>query len=664
MRRKPNTALLVGLMVMLAWDMYPRTADAAKKNRKQAQQFRVSPWRVWGTTGFSYDRTMAQETKPVAHLNSMTTVGGDKSMNGYLWKPWMFRWSSSLGAGFTSTKNTTELREDNASAANTSAVSRNGTGNLNVGIFPISRFPVNMVYTYGINDSSEGDDNGPATRSTALSLTQSLRSEVGGEWNGNVSYDRRINVRGSKTGSGIGILPDLKRETARNITDSYRSGLNANMLGQVIAYNGSYDRNEAKTPEQLYTTRNTSMAVNHDYNHSPFASVNNIANFGINRLNTEDNGSSATSGQNNTNARSSWRQYSNTLSWRSESQPLNVVSSTRVYRNDTNVSTTDISGDKVWTGSQTTNSTLSTNYMFSNSITLGATVMGTYDITHTQESYDAQQSSSQSLNWGFSPPSVNMGEYSYSWNVSASGANSAADNARQQIGSSESAGHSLSRNIKISDETSVNYGVSESGSTNNAHHKKPDFGVSHNVSSLISNTSASANSMANLSLSESRKFVTSHGRTYTSTLQMSRSNSISETENLSGNLSLQWSWSRDEQAETTEATTSSFDVNYNNNEFLNVPQLRFITRLGINNEGLVPLIKDGQTEGYSFSNRLEYQIGMLTVGMTCDMQENIARRVGPSSVLPGGSVEDEPIISATRSALYMLEVRRYFNQVF
>jgi hypothetical protein len=557
--------------------------------KKRKTRWAIPPIRVWGNVS-NNTRVSTSETSPHSTGNT-TTLRIDAGS--YIWQPWFAQVTG--GVGFNYNNEWWGSSPRNHSTSN----SISGSGGL--ALLTDTRFPFDAFVD--VSNSRTGAQTGLLgdTTQTHFGMRQAYTPLVGvTRYNG--SYDRSI----LKGPFGRDVLDSVSGSVVTTIKDYH--GLNLQ---------GTVSRNEiGGTSDRAIIS---ALTGTHSYREYSNFSVDNLLNLGRNEIKS-----------NASNSTGAYQQLSSFATWspKDVSKPLYLTGSARV-------SHAEIETGGFSTQSSNFYASLGVGYEYSAYTHLGGSVgLGLEP--------GGRRTTTESVNISYSPSLIKLGKFDYNWNTGASVSTSTGSEDKS-IQRGASAGHSLGRNYKLSDTSSLGARVSQNASINDG--RALFKSLSHSASLSWNQAMQDGNASVTGSISDSRSFADTNIGMQMFNVQATLGGQISRYSSLTGDMTIQGS------RQIAVGSPADFDIleggsiSYSHSQFLNVPRLRFSSSFRMNTSQLATRFTTGQVGAprenvrSSLDNRLDYSIGKMDLNLVTQHQKvegavtgliyfNVVRRFG------------------------------------
>ncbi len=557
----------------------------------------LAPWRTSGTLSLDL-RTQRQDD---GTRSRQSLLFGDIDFASYIWQPWFIQLRAGLGLLVA------HDRSNQDTVSSVGGGSSSLTGRFALSVFPSSRFPFEL--RTDVSDSrARGDALGAAYRSQRLSLSQGWRPAAGNE-----------NVHLTLDHSRL-IVADGGTDT---LTTLQAIGTHQR-VGHSVDLGASFSRNERSDSAQQ--SRLAALSARHSYHPTSGFRVETLAtqnNVRLRGADSDDIGSDV-------------RQISTLVSWqpresglpqgrmpegearRYPDAPLQVTGSARWVEAG---SSTNGASARV----QAFNATLGVAKELSRTWRLAAAAsLGRVDGDATPPLDNG--SVSGSVTWA--PAALSRSGWQYAPTVSTSGSFSQTSLDEGRRSASLQLAHSLSRSVVVGSGHRLALAVSQSAA---ARHDSGADAISkalaHSASmSWQSSGDDASQTVAGLTLSDSRAWARERGSFQLVNLQLTRRTQLSRSASWSANLTLQVSRNSSSELDPFSGQQRTLapgwqqfhsgSLSYANQRIFGVPRLRFTALLAANSQQLerrsvgdidAPLERISR----SLEGRLDYAIGRL-----------------------------------------------------
>lgn len=555
----------------------------------------IVPKGVSGDLGYSYTNTSSDDGNDTSSNTVTARITGDA----YLWQPWF----STLGGSIALSETQNSTNSGNETSQNIV------TGELIMTVLPLSLYPFMAHYSASDSriDSSSANDNPLLAQSTArqfshnqLQLTQGI---LGKRYRINLRYNQSealsdLNEQYTQEGYGI---------------DYTLRGVKQNISATALFNNQSNNQNSNESD-------NMTVTLNHNYYPSNTSTLDSQASH-VKSENSYIN-SGLTQQVSNT-----IDQASTSLGWRSSTMPLRINGSLRVHKMDYLL---DDGTSNNTVLSEGFNSNLGASYQFTDR--LSGSMSGQYSETRSDSNESKSHSESVSLN--YNSERYTISEFDYSWNSGLSGTNQEGSESRAQS-ISLSLGHSASRSWHLERHSSVRLSLNQSlvesytqGSDtsviDNNNTSANTRRLSHSLNLGWSGSDDGGNSLAQLSLADSRGIIGDESSSQMATAQLSRNQTLSNRSSLNGNLT--WQASHHIQPGSPDygvGQSASASASYRFARPFTLQRVHFISDLRVTKNQ--PAVGEDTQETF-WDNRLNHEIGMMRSSLSLTMRDHLRSR--------------------------------------
>lgn len=516
----------------------------------------------------------------------------------YIYAPWFALVGGGLGlvGGRERVTENTGFSTDETRRTRSTAV----TGNGDLTLFPVSRFPFNAYFD--VSDSrASGEPITDDITNTRLGVRQSYRPLEGGD-----NYIANFN-RSTLESPSFG----------RDIVNAFEASVKRNNGPQSLDVVASHTSNTRSSTDE-HTALNQIHARN-TYTPEPELSVESLASFSNNDYRLLSAGVPLDS-------RSSFVQASTFATWRPEDDsPLYVTGGARLFR-----SSVETNADKAQT--LTLSGNLAATYALSRQTSVAASASVTQLATDTDSRLVTTQTGSVTR---IGDPVAIFGS-SYTWNTGANVSNQTgvAEGNRQSLGGLF--GHNITRNVLLGTNSQLVFGLGQSASASYDTVTKSAQTLGNNASASWRVSSGAATSgYVSLVGTDSRTTGINANDFQMINFQMSGQVQLSQVSYAAANLTAQAVRQSTPNAPRTGTPgNSSGNVSYFKQHAFGVPRLRYSALYGINESQFKSRLQgdvDAPRErvNQSFEQRLDYNLGRL--GFRLSMR--FARLEGRSEAL-------------------------------
>ncbi len=538
-------------------------------------RWRVPPvvWGGWIGYDLRLDRT---GNEPVSTQHLVTTT-----LNGlsYIYQPWL----AMVGGSVSVTQGRATSGFDGA-VDNDRFVS----GALRLGVFPRSRFPLELRYE--VSDSRTDSNLGGAVdyRSRTFAATQRYRPPAG-EFSMSATYERRAQEG-----------PTFGEDTQESLLADFSTRWKRHAL--ITTLSRSLNRRQLTDEEIDFR----SVVARHTYNVGSELNIESNANWAEadERLLLGPNASRVA-------------QWSSVALWRPEGQGLSISASARGFN-----FTSDQLGE-----TETVGASVGASYDFSRNLR----VNGFVNATRTDAA--GVMTWVGSLSGTYQGDTLRLGEANYNWFGSAAASQSISRGFEDNALSSQ-LGHTLSHSVPLDSHTTIAANLSQtlSGSYSFGDSQVPgrvDEGLSraltHTAGLSWYATGTDRNAYVRLGVSDARQLDGERTHFSMINLQVNGTYELDRLHSWSGDLTVQRVFQsslmldpllpQNNIGSTRQITHSaSGEITWRQQRLFGVPRLRFQSRLRLSYDTLSAfndLLPVSDREEASWENRIDYQIGRL-----------------------------------------------------
>jgi len=537
----------------------------------QAVELFKAPVETSGDIGYSY-RTLIS-----GQVGDSTSHQGRVSVKArtWLWQPWL----ATVDLGFRGTYDKSSTEHSGGSTDNTATIK---TGDLNLGILPQSRTPLQV--TFRASDS----------RVETLSGDNPLTGLGGREYS-----TRRLAVKQryfTESGHRLQAYYDNNHWKSGNDTyDDWLLGadMSVRLPRQTLTAKASFQDSDYSVLSQ--NTRTRVLNVDHFYYPGRALRIDSMASL-YNYERTSQQPLNSTNQPDNTTDLS---QLSSFVFWRPEDRPLSVSGGVRFYDLDgmtsgNSVAVKNMSATAGMLYQWNKNLRLDANLDFSNVDGESGTIN-----TSRERAGALYQSDIHEL----------LAGATWQWYSSAEAQLRDADSDRSGT-ANVSLGHDIQKMWIPSRNETWRFSISQSGSGNRLRDNGTDSDttqINHSTSLSWDRHNSSGMTMAQLTLADSRQSGAADTNQQFVNFQLLRNQNIDRLQTLNGNLTVQ-SVHRDFNGpgNNDTVTTATGQINYNHSRIMGVPRLRFVSDLRLSKADSDEWVNRGEWE-----NRLDYTIGLL-----------------------------------------------------
>ena len=565
----------------------PASAAADTESGAVAGALRgLSEWRVplvrWG--GHLSTEIRAEKAGDQPRRLKQTEIADIKGAS-YIWQPWFALVSGGLGLVISKElrSESRDLTADQPPKTSSTAA----TGNGDVTLFPVSRFPFNAYFD--VSDSrASGEPSANDITSTRFGIRQSYRPLETGD-NFIASFNRST-------------LESLS--FGRDTVNALAASMNRNAGPQSLELSGSHTSNtRSNTGER--TAFNQIYARN-SYRPEPELSVESLASLSSSDFRLLSAGVPSDN-------RSSFAQASTFATWRpEEDSPLYVTGGARMFR-----------------------SAIANNAGEAQTLSLGGNLAATYALSR-QTSFAASASVTQLLTDAASRLATTQTAYltrigdpvgifgaNYTWNAGANISNQTglAEGMRKNLGGQF--GHNLTRSVTLGENSQANFGLGQSAgaSFDSVTARALTLGHSANASWRLSSGAATSTYVSLLG-ADSRTSGTNANQFQMINFQVSGQVQFSHSSSAAANLTVQGV--RQNTPNTPSAGmpfNSSGNLSYFQQRAFGVPRLRYSVLYGINESQFKSRLQGDfnaprELVNQSFEQRLDYNLGRVAMRLS------------------------------------------------
>ena len=526
-------------------------------------------------------------SKTQSDLSASTSNAQVFSIQGasYIYQPWYAQVSGNIDI-FTSTSTSA-----NGDSEGNGARSIGASFGANLGLFPVSRFP--MQATVQHNDSrATSNDTGTQFTASRLGLTQSWRPEAGNE-SITGGFDHSVlttkefsSVVSALRGSYNNSIPDHNFSGTANFSSS--RGDAGGQHSSLLSVNGNH---QWRDPEEEYTV-------------ASFANLSNVE-VGLLRANTLDKLSSQ------------FLQLGTSVTWLPfEDLPITINGGANVMG-----SNTTSAGESVKFAGFS--GYANTSYLFTRNLSAS----GGVNVQHTQNAAQGITSLGAIGSASYAGDPLSFGEFAYSWGVGLGLGSQVTSSGLQSTNLSSSAQHSLSRtlsanenrmiSVNASQSASVFYGSGSGGGAINAR----GTSLSHSAGiSWMERVGASSSGSASAMVFDSVSAGAAQSHFRNLSLQGSLQSQLSRNSSLSVNLSMNASQqlgSTTEKPNDNPIWTGVGGASYSHRNPFSISNLVYSANLQVNSYQANQRVLTGDPNamswqtGTTFQQSVDYRLGRL-----------------------------------------------------
>jgi hypothetical protein len=573
----------------------PAVPDAANEAAAAA----TPGWFGWGLAPMRWGGSLISEVRldksgdqpRRLQQNEIANIKGSS----YIWQPWFGLVSG--GLGFLASK---ERRGDGAGLADNPTPEANSnavTGNGEVTLFPVSRFPFNAYFD--VSDSrASGELSTSDFSSTRFGVRQTYQPPEG-----NANYGASFN-RSTLESAAFG----------RDTVNALAASMNRNVGPHGFDASGSHTRNtRSKTRE---STALSQLTARHSYRPEPALSVESLASASSSDFHLLSAGVPTAN-------RSQFAQASTFANWRpEEGSPLYVTGGGRMFRSM-------IASN----AGETEALTLSGNGAATYALSRQTSVSGSAAVTQLMTDTINALLTAQTANVTHIGDPVGVLGVTYTWTAGSNVANQTGlpEGTRQNLGGQFE--HGVTRSLMLGEGSHVNFSLGQSLGTNFDTVTARSHTLSHNGSASWRLTrDAATSAFVSVLGADSRTSGTNENQFQLVNFQASGQVQFSRNSSAAANLTVQGV-----RQSTPSTPTAGFDFNSSGNlsyfhlRAFDVPRLRYTALYSINDsqfttrlQGDVNAPRERVTQ--SFEQRLDYNIGRVAFRLSMRIAEIEGRR--------------------------------------
>jgi hypothetical protein len=619
----------------------PATLPESGNADKTSTELSFPPVRLGGTLSYTLRRDNTPEQEIVQKGLSATVTAKTGS---FIWQPWFAQWAASLGLTLTRDTNDRSQAESGSSISSKSAIL---TGNTQLAILPMSRFPFEAHFEK--NDSRLSSENLSVNdfSSQRIGFTQHYMRPEGDAM---VGWDRNTQKSDS---SGVD-RQDSVQMTATQTVDMHR-----------LQLSGNYAHNVHEMTDESGTQHN--ITIQHNYTPVQALSVDSMLNLGRSAYHL-------TQGDNDTRL----EQLSSIAFWRPEESPMIVTGGVRVLGvrlDNGGIFDTTVGALQPQT---TRLRNVNVNAGVSYDLNKFTRVNATANTNQIENNGRKSTSGTQSTGITYQPNAILFGQFRYNWTTSGTLTNrTGGQDSGRQVTAQLS--HNIGRAYRFESGSGINIEMSQGVSAirNNSIINNENSSVTqliHSGSIGWDSNAENGTAMVRLSASDSRSISGRKEMFQMVNLQASSSMPSGGHSYWGGNLTIQAVRQATPVAVTDLdpviaqeldrqnkqfVTTSSGTLTYQHTRPFGLRGLRFASDLRLNSQALLPVLggpKDQETAAWE--NRFDYTIGRLQVRLSLLVARSTFQRRSLNSVTSQEKVEDNSRLSKS----IMLMVSRSFGE--
>ncbi len=559
--------------------------------------------KISGYTGYRFSANQQSGSDQTSE-NSFT---GGAGLSSYIWQPWFARVKGDFDA-------TQSLNNTGTSNTNSTRIS----GNLSFNILPLSRYPLTL--SYGRSDSSVTSTNGLSSATTSSStISDILTLSALYQWDTSLNFKLRTSVNTTEREEESNQTSYQNTFGVSKIYDDHR--INFQTSSSLFLFE---DMVNSEDSESL----SNSISLRHSYTPWKNVTYHSISSL---LLSTSENPLSE--------SEQAMIQNTYTLSWTPRDQPITITGISRTLADLKTTSDTSNSSSAGETKimDSALNGQLGITYRYSPKVDMtfsGDASYSSTDLTTTTTSNSLKASTV--LSTGATGTASYKGDQQkvldWNWGWGTTGSLSTNITPEQRT-------HSQAANINQSIRRDFSFPlfprlsvVGNEGLTLNKSIDSPvGTSVSHGLRLSESNSSESRWTSSSVSFTDSRTLsgLEKSSRQLVN-LQVNNTLSLTQKSKLSIAVSAQTSRQTSETAKAPWTTSSNGNIDYIASNFLDMPNLNFVSSLTFSSDSLIPLsLKTSTTESEDAVswNRdwkvgLKFALGMLRSDLTLKMSEN------------------------------------------
>lgn len=558
----------------------------------------LASWRIppvrWGGNLTTDIRAFKSEERP-RQLQQIETANIKAAS--YIWQPWFARLSGGLGLVTSKVRSGGDAgtAADQSLKSSATAV----TGNGDVTVFPVSRFPFNAYFDVSDSRASSEFINNNIS-STRFGMRQTYRPSEGGA-NYSASFDRS-----TLESAAFG----------RDTVNALSASLNRNLGPQVFDLSGSHTTNTRSNTGE--STAFSNLFARHSYRPDTLLSAESLASLSSSNFRLISDGAPS-------NNRSRFAQANTFATWRpDEDSPLFVSGGGRLFQsvienNAGGAETLAMSGN------------LAATYALSSQ----TRVSGSASVTQLLTDATNALLTTQAANLSHAGNPIGISGFAYNWSAGANIVNQSglAEGARQNVGGQ--LGHSIIRSMALGENSQVqfNFGQNLGATFDTVTARSQTLGHNASVSWRLTRD-ASTSAYVSVLGADTRTSGAVENYFQMVNLQVSGQVQFSRTSIAAANLTVQGV--RQGTPSTPSAgvnVNSSGNLSYVTSRVFDVPRLRYTALYSINDSQFKTRLQgdvNAQREliTQSFEQRLDYALGRVSMRLTLRVAEIDGRRDG------------------------------------
>lgn len=546
-------------------------------------------WGGYMITDIRADKTGAQPRR--LQRNEIANIKGSS----YIWQPWFAAVSGSVGLATSKEYKSRSLSSAVSQQQTTSSKAVSGNGD--VTLFPVSRFPFNAYFD--VSDSrASGEPSTSDITNTRFGLRQTYRPQEG-----NSNYAASFN-RSTLESSSFG----------RDTVNALAASMNRSVDSQTFEIAGSHTGNTRSNTGESTALNN--LLARHSYRPEPELAVESLASLSSSDFHLFSAGKSSDN-------RSRFAQANTFVTWRpEEDSPLFVTGGGRFFQSS-------IANNAGQADSYTLSGNFAATYALTRQTRFSGSVTATQLLSDTANRLLTTQTAG--LNHVGDP--VGISGFAYTWNAGANVANQTGlvEGSRQNVNGQ--LGHNLTRNLTLSENSQLSFGLGQNvgAAFDTVTSNTQTLGHNGNVSWRVSRDSATS-AFVSLMGSDSRTSGTNANHFQLINFQANGQLQFSRSSFVAMNLTVQG-------VRQSTATTAITPINFNSNGNLSyshlrafdVPRLRYTALYTINDSQFKTRLQGDVNASrerirQSFEQRLDYNVGRVTMRLSMRVADIEGRR--------------------------------------
>ena len=536
-----------------------------------------SPIRTWGEISSTYRQReyVGLDSEASNWLNI-----GSISASSYIWRPW-----------FATTRGNLSLSLDQSDFSDQpSEESKYVTGNVDLNVFPSSRFPSQLFYGQTRN---ELDDNllNRDIETTEFYARQQYRTE-----------DNAHRLRGEfiETTREDPMASDFR---GNRILFSSNSQFENNSLGADIQADSIEDRFQPQNSDSYAVTGR------HTFTGEDNLSIDNLASTSATENDFASSGNDIETVE-----------FSSLMSWRpGQEKDLSLTGNLRLSEQIFNQfdDQTTPADESSRSDNQVANLNQGLLYQYSDYLLLQQSI----NLNEIETNNHLTRTYSEAVGFNYTPDRIDVGIGDYGWNFGSSYVHEHGDIETNNI-SNNRFSHSLDRRRSLDERTQLRSSLTQT-LTYSKRSRDFDFrAIDHSFVVSWSQSSNVDQAIVSLQLLDSRSREDDDELFQLANLQFNGVLRFDRYTQLSGSATLQWSRREDGDDKSTD-TVANGNLEYLHTRAFDVPRLRFRSRLTLSEqqsetERLAGEIIENDDNDQTWENSLEYLIGRLETSVNMD----------------------------------------------